>query len=42
MNYIIKNTTEQIEDIGGIILAGEIFKKIGMNIKATTEIRSLI
>ncbi len=40
MNYIIKNTTEQIEDIGGIILAGEIFKKIGMNIKATTEIRS--
>ena len=35
MNYIIKNTTEQLENIGGLILAGEIFKKIGLNISKT-------
>ncbi len=38
MNYTIKNTTEQIENIGGIILAGEIFKRIGLNIQATDEV----
>ena len=39
MNYTIKNTTEQIENIGGIILAGEIFSRIGLNIQATDEIK---
>jgi hypothetical protein len=39
MNYTIKNTTEQIENIGGIILAGEIFNRIGLNIQATDEIK---
>ena len=39
MNYIVKNTTEQLENIGGIILAGEIFKRIGLNIPQTNEIK---
>ena len=39
MNYTIKNTTEQIENIGGIILAGEIFNRIGLNIQSTEEIK---
>ena len=39
MNYCIKNTTEQLENIGGLVLAGEIFKRIGLNMAPTIEIK---
>jgi hypothetical protein len=39
MNYIIKNTTEQLENIGGLILAGEVFKRIGLNMASTDEVK---
>jgi len=39
MNYCIKNTTEQLENIGGLVLTGEIFKRIGLNISPTTKIK---
>ncbi len=39
MNYNIKNTTDQLENIGGLILAGEIFTKIGLNMIPTDKIK---